>query len=248
MASGSWRWHAPSACSPSSASVISKCMPSRMRRATFLMTLESSTTKQLFMTHYSFELLLAPTVASCGNRTVPNVQNTINVEYHHELAFEPIDSRGDPRQPRVEVGRLCLAGAVGKLHHLADRIDEKPVGLALEFDADRHHRRTRLALAEIEPRAHVDRGHDAAAQIEDTGDLRRRQRHPRQANRHEHILHAEDWQAEHMIADRHRDVFGDEVGGAVVGDGHGLSQAAWMMSAVCSLSAAMRLWRSNLAT
>ena len=66
----------------------------------------------------------------------------------------------------------------------------------------------RRARAEIEPRAHVDRGHDAAAQIEDAGDLRRRQRHPRQAIRHEHILHAEDRQAEHLIADRHRDVFG----------------------------------------
>src|SRR5258708_23311343 len=149
-------------------------MPSRMRRATFLITLESSTTKQLFRTRYSFALLLAPTVASCGNRTVPDVQNTIDVEHDHELAFEPIDSRGDARQPRIEIGRLRLAGAVVKLHHLADRIDEKPVGLALEFDADRHHRCTRLALAEIEPRPHVDRGHDAATQIENAGDLRRR--------------------------------------------------------------------------
>src|SRR5471030_1910031 len=102
MASGSWRWHAPSACSPSSASVISKCIPSRMRRATFLMTLESSTTKQLFMTRYSFELLLVPTVASCGNRTVPDVQNTIDVQHDHELALEPIDSCGDARQPWIE--------------------------------------------------------------------------------------------------------------------------------------------------
>ena len=102
--------------------------------------------------------------------------------------------------------------------------------------------------AEIEPRAHVDRGDDAAAQIEDAGHLRRRQRHPRQAVRHEHVLHAEDRQAEHMIADRHRDVFGDEFGGVVVGVGHDVPHAAWMMSAVCSLSAAIRLWRSNLAT
>src|SRR3954453_22167680 len=111
MASGSWRWHALSACSPSSASVISNFIPSRIRRATFLMTLESSTTKQLFMTRYSFELLLVSTVALGGNPTVPNAQNTINVEHDHELAFEPIDSRGHARQSRIEIGRLCLAGA-----------------------------------------------------------------------------------------------------------------------------------------
>ena len=39
----------------------------------------------------------------------------------------------------------------------------------------------------------------------------------------------------------HAIVFGGQVSSGVVGDGHGLSQAAWMISAVCSLSAAIRL-------
>src|SRR5215203_6181599 len=150
IASGKPRWHAPSACSPSSASVIENSMPSRMRRATFLMTLESSTTKQLFILPTPFELLNVPTVASCGNGTVPDVQHAVDVEHDHELAFEPVDAGGDPRQPRIEIGGLGLAGAVAKRHHLADRVDQEAIGFALELNADRHHRRAGRASAEIE--------------------------------------------------------------------------------------------------
>src|SRR5476651_2165899 len=49
IASGNWRLQASSACSPSSASSILKSSPSRIRRATLRMTLESSTTKQVFI-------------------------------------------------------------------------------------------------------------------------------------------------------------------------------------------------------
>src|SRR6188474_246340 len=117
IASGSASWHAPSACSPSSASVIAKSRPSRMRRATFLMTLESSTTKQLFITPYSFEPLLALNVSSCGNGAILDVQHAVDVEHDHELALEPIDAGGHPRQAGVEIRRVCLAGRVPKLQH-----------------------------------------------------------------------------------------------------------------------------------
>src|SRR5687767_12792791 len=49
IASGNCLRHASSACSPSSASTIWNDIPSRMRRATLRMTLESSTTKQVFI-------------------------------------------------------------------------------------------------------------------------------------------------------------------------------------------------------
>ena len=61
---------------------------------------------------------------------------------------------------------------------------------------------------EIEPRPHFDRRHDAAAQIEDARNLRRRQRHLRQTVWHEHVLNARNRQAEELLADHHRDVFG----------------------------------------
>src|SRR6478609_3637595 len=120
IASGSCRWQAPSACSPSSASTMSNCMPSRMRRATFRMTLESSTTKQLFITHCSFCNLLAPTVASNGDGAVLDVQNAIDVQHNHELAFESVNPAGDAPQTRVEIGGLRFAGVVAKRHHFAD--------------------------------------------------------------------------------------------------------------------------------
>src|SRR5258708_31999813 len=49
-ASGIWARQTSSACSPSSASTIWNSRPSRIRRATLRMTLESSTTKQVFIT------------------------------------------------------------------------------------------------------------------------------------------------------------------------------------------------------
>src|SRR5882757_1237872 len=165
IASGSATWQAPSACSPSSASVIWNSMPSRIRRATLRMTLESSTTRQDFMTRYSSKTTCCPLANSRSRRAASDVQHTVHIELDQKLALEPEDAGGDPRQPGIEIGGLGLARAIGKRHHLADRIDQKAIGLAFELNADRHDRASRLVRAEIEPRAHVDRGHDAAAQI-----------------------------------------------------------------------------------
>ena len=51
-------------------------------------------------------------------------------------------------------------------------------------------------------RQRLARGHHAAAQIEDARHLGRRERHPRQAIRHEHVLHARDRQPEQLVAGR----------------------------------------------
>src|SRR6266567_2943003 len=169
IASGSARWQAPSACSPSSASVIWNSMPSRIRRATLRITLESSTTKQDFMTRYSFKPVVALLTNSRGHGAASDIQHAVDIELHQKLALEPVDADGDPRQPRIEIGGLGLALADGKRNHLANRIDQKTVRLALELNADRHDWTARLMRAEVEPRAHIDRGHDAAAQIEDPG-------------------------------------------------------------------------------
>src|SRR6201999_1020452 len=139
IASGSPRLQASNAFSPSSASVIWNSMPSRMRRATFRMTLESSTTKQLFITCYS--LYVSPNRRSCSNGTVSDFQHAIDIEHDHQLPLESIDAASHAIKPRIEIGRFRLTGIVPQHHHLANRIDQKPIGLAIELDADRHHRR-----------------------------------------------------------------------------------------------------------
>ena len=97
----------------------------------------------------------------------------------------------------------------GSLQHLADLVDQEAIGFAAQVDADRHRRLAVVVLGQAEPGAHVDHGDDAAAQIEHAGDLARRQRHPRQPFRHEHVLHPRDRQAEQLAADHGGDVFGD---------------------------------------
>src|SRR5262245_41462859 len=130
-------------------------MPSRMRRATLRITLESSTTKQDFITG------TPPSLASfllclCSGGTAADVEHTVNVENDQKLAFEPVHARSHAAEARIEIGRLRLAFARGKLHHFADRIDQQPVGFALELDADRHDRTARRAGSEVEPGAHLD--------------------------------------------------------------------------------------------
>src|SRR6266403_1589717 len=99
MASGSPRLQTSSAFSPSSASEIWKSSPSRMRRATFRMTLESSTTRHVF--------ILASLLCSNSKTSVSMVdpgllpvsrrqhvrhdfEHAIDVQHHHQLAVEPV--------------------------------------------------------------------------------------------------------------------------------------------------------------
>ena len=94
----------------------------------------------------------------------------------------------------------------GELHHLADLIDEKAVGLALVLEADRHlaaalgasgspSRRRRQIAVTTRPRRlrspTISRGASGTA-VSDARD--------------EHVVHPVDRQAEHLLGHRHGDV------------------------------------------
>src|SRR6476660_7105347 len=105
-ASGIALRHCSSACCPSSASVILKSRPSRMRRATLRMTLESSTTKQVFMgsppccTQRAGPL---PSFLLCGQRFRRAVEHEVHVKNQHQLPIEAMYAAGYTREPRVEI-------------------------------------------------------------------------------------------------------------------------------------------------
>src|SRR5438046_7958322 len=96
-ASGSPRLQTSSAFSPSSASTIWKSSPSRIRRATLRITLESSTTRHVFI----FGLLLLPVPYRDGSNTISlqclltalrrhpvrhDLEHAVDVEDDHELS------------------------------------------------------------------------------------------------------------------------------------------------------------------
>src|SRR5262245_26508089 len=105
-ASGSSRLQASSAFSPSSASMIWKSRPSRIRRATLRMTLESSTTRHVLI--LGPLLLPVPTDVSntasvtttrsadlCRLHFRRELEDAIDVEDDHELSVEPVDAAGE---------------------------------------------------------------------------------------------------------------------------------------------------------
>src|SRR5215207_2039949 len=135
-------------------------MPSRIRFATLRITLESSTTRQVFMMSLTLPLADWPAflAASCGQFQRFKIEQPVDIENHEQFVLEPVDAGCDTFQPVIEINRHGLCG-----------VDDEPVGLAFGIDADGH-RRSLLALAETKPMAHVDRGDDTAAQIDDPGD------------------------------------------------------------------------------
>src|SRR5947209_11656807 len=148
-ASGMARLQTSRAFSPSSASTIWKSRPSRMRRATLRMTLESSTTRHVLISaSNSSDPLSGISVATrfalfaaLGRLHLRgHFQDTINIEHHHELAVETMDTAGELGHARVEIDRIFLAAVVLQAQHFADLIDQKAVGLAAQVDADRHRR------------------------------------------------------------------------------------------------------------
>src|SRR5438477_5551254 len=98
-ASGKPRLQASNAFSPSSASMIWKSSPSRIRRATLRMTLESSTTRQVLMfgpygSYSSLSGRLVPyeySAAACLRRHHVRraLPHAIDAEDSHELPVEP---------------------------------------------------------------------------------------------------------------------------------------------------------------
>src|SRR5262249_1778938 len=133
-ASGSLFWHALSASSPSSASEISNSSPSRMRRATLRITLESSTTRQVFIALrplLSGRARIDPILAAPygflprglrRDRLAAAVEDAVDVEHHQQLLLQPMHPGRHPREMRVEIDRHRLARVVGELEHLADRV------------------------------------------------------------------------------------------------------------------------------
>src|ERR1700691_1234613 len=183
MASGNPRLHTSSAFSPSSASTIWKSRPSRMRLATFRMTLESSTTRhvfisasasQIFRGNVSYALALRLVCRwLCRQQVRHDFENTIDVGEDHQLTFEAMPAASQFGHARIEVDGVFLAAVVGKLEHFADLVDQEAIGFAAQVDAHRHRRFAVVVLRQAETRAHVDNGDDATAQIEYACDLGR---------------------------------------------------------------------------
>src|SRR5882724_541280 len=270
IASGNPRLQTSSAFSPSSASTIWKSRPSRMRRATFRMTLESSTTRHVLIsasasrspegdvsiaTHV-YAVAVSPILRR--EQVRHDFEDAIDIEDDHELTIEAMHAARELRHAGVEVDGVFLAAVVGELEHLADLIDQKPVGFAAQIDAHRHRRPAIVVFRQAQASAHVDHGDDATAQIENARNLAQRERHAGETLRHEDVLHARDRQAKQLAADHGGDVFDNGAFGGFGLAGHaGLFHAvrlnfahaaARFISAVCSFSAAIKPGRSNLAT
>src|SRR5690242_13568459 len=131
-ASGSARLHASSAFSPSSASTISKSISSRMRRAIFRTTLESSTTRQVLIS-------VSPVgsfgphhlrVSGSGRRLRGEFEHAVDVEDDHQMAVEPVDTAGELGHAGIEIDGVFLAAVLGQPQHLADLVDQQAVGFA----------------------------------------------------------------------------------------------------------------------
>src|SRR6266581_1012049 len=147
-ASGRPRLQISSAFSPSSASMIWKSRPSRIRRATFRMTLESSTTRHvlifgLYFSRGTFPFQVFSTLALgllCCLQLGHDFEDAVDVEDDHELAVEAVDAAGELGHAGIEVDGIFLAAIVAEFEHLADLVDQQAVGFAAQVDADRHRR------------------------------------------------------------------------------------------------------------
>src|ERR1700733_13837702 len=127
IASGKPRLQASSAFSPSSASMIWKSSPSRIRRATLRMTLESSTTRHVLILapqhqfpsrEISFRLfLIRATAPSRRLQLGRDFEHAIDVEHDHELTVEAMNPAGKLGHARIEIDRIFLAAVFGPPQH-----------------------------------------------------------------------------------------------------------------------------------
>src|ERR1700749_1029087 len=120
IASGNCRLQISSAFSPSSASMIWKSRPSRMRRATLRMTLESSTTRQVLISAsnssryegtFAFPFLL---FVSSRLRVRRHFEPGVDVEDDHELSVEAVDAAGELGHAGIEIAGVLLAAVLGQ--------------------------------------------------------------------------------------------------------------------------------------
>src|ERR1700744_4883277 len=139
IASGNPCRQASNAFSPSSASRIWKSSPSRIRLATLRMTLESSTTKHVFILasvsscpiEGGFHLGALSFLLSRHLRR-RDFQDTIDIEHDHELAIETMYAAGKLGHARIEIDRIVLAAVIRQRQHLADLIDQQAVRFAAQ--------------------------------------------------------------------------------------------------------------------
>src|SRR4029434_7583093 len=112
-----------------------------MRRATFRMTLESSTTRHVFILGLDLHQIprgMFPFQirSSCRHQIRHDFENAIDVEDDHELAVEPMNTAGERVRAVIEMDGVVLAAVIVKFEDLADLIDQEAVGLAAQIDAD----------------------------------------------------------------------------------------------------------------
>src|SRR5574338_447272 len=254
MTSGIRFWQAAMACRPSAASSTAKFSDSRMRLATRRMTRESSTTRHDFMERSE---LSAPASAAAPYRSLRRGrslerQQIGDIEAQQQIAVEPVDALAKALPRRIQRRRVALERVGIDLQHLADRIDDQAVELAAVFDDDVHAGLVVRAVGQPEPTAHIDRGDDAAAQVECPRDLARGERNAGDLLRLQRVLDQQDRNAEQLAVDRHGDEFGLARLAARVGDGQSLiaclAHAAPLWSSKVSESVCSRAARSNLPT
>src|SRR5208282_5621889 len=131
IASGRWRRQASSACSPSSASTISNSSPSRIRRATFRMTLESSTIKHVFIAYpryfrsYDPKHVPGSLSVSRRDRVRTDIEDAVDVDDDEQLSVHAKDAGCHARQPRIEIDRIGFARGVVELEYLAHAVDQQ---------------------------------------------------------------------------------------------------------------------------
>src|SRR3954464_12933479 len=105
--------------------MIWKSSPSRIRRATLRMTLESSTTRQVLM----FSPLLpsvpwrdvsrpdensSPVACLRRHQVGCDLQHAIDIEDDHEVSVESVDAAGELGHAGIEVDGVFLAAGVGE--------------------------------------------------------------------------------------------------------------------------------------
>src|SRR5580704_11474890 len=112
MASGNPRLQTSSAFSPSSASTIWKSRPSRMRLATLRMTLESSTTRHVFIfvvlvLRYPVGIVpLRVRQISSRHQIGQHFEHPVHVQYDHQLPVEAMYAACELGHARIEVDRI----------------------------------------------------------------------------------------------------------------------------------------------
>src|SRR5580658_9309090 len=135
IASGKFFRHVSIASSPFSASAIWKSSPSSIRRATLRMTLESSTTKHVFIAsslltvrasplRSQFQSVAQSALPSC-RRLGPDVEHAIHVEHYQQLTVQPMHSGRHGGELAVEVDGVCLDIGIRQPEYLAKRVDQK---------------------------------------------------------------------------------------------------------------------------